>query len=363
MLERIWKKILRRQKFSLLALPAFILWIFSFIYRFLFFLSKKFSTSPTKLPVPVISIGNISVGGTGKTPIVEFLASALLDEGFQVGIVSSGYGRRSQKPVIATGLELQGKEYPTRDIGDEIKQLAGKLPQAIFSIDKSKTEAAKNLADGHKLDLIIIDDGFQHAKLHRDIDILTFDASIDNEMLKLFPYGILREPISSLQRADKIIITRSNLKRETESLTSYLKSYNEQAQYYKAAFINSEIVSNERTLSKKYLQDKSVFLFAGIGNFKALEKQVSAIVSRLDFALELSDHQDYNLDLLNKIKKMAQDKNSDLILTTAKDWVKLSDFDFGREIYYLDLSIDLDPGEEKLVAEIKDQLNLNKAIE
>lgn len=363
MFESLWKKILRRERFSLWVLPAFLLWIFSFVYRILIFLDKNVAGEATKLPLPVISVGNISVGGTGKTPIVELLTKGLIDEGFKVGIVSSGYGRKSKKPLVATGAELQKNEYSADDIGDEIKQLAGKLPQAIFSVDLSKTDAAKNLADLNKVDVLIVDDGFQHRKLYRDIDIVTFDASIENNLYNLFPYGILREPLSSLKRADKIIITRSNLNSEINSLTTKLKKHNNTAKFYKAAFVNDELVSTERKFSVKYLNDKSVFLFAGIGNFRALKKQVSSLVSSLDFALELSDHQAYDQELLGKIKKLAKSHNSDIILTTAKDWVKLGNFDFGREIYYLGLSIDLDPGEEKLIAEVIENLKLTKKID
>jgi tetraacyldisaccharide-1-P 4'-kinase len=108
----------------------------------------------------------------------------------------------------------------------------------------------------------------------------------------------------------------------------------------------------------KYLEDKSVFLFAGVASFDTLRRQVDALAGDLDYALELADHQEYDQATLLKVKRMADRFGSDLILTTGKDWFKLGDFDFGREIYYLSQTIDLDPGEEKLTASLLQRLQL-----
>ena len=112
----------------------------------------------------------------------------------------------------------------------------------------------------------------------------------------------------------------------------------------------------------KYLEDKSVFLFAGVGNVNALKRQVAAYSCDLDYAMELSDHQTYDRSLLQRIKQMAESLESDLILTTFKDWVKVQDFDFGRETYYLDIVMDMNPGEERFLAHIWKALNLQKVI-
>ena len=359
MFEKYWKKILRRRRLSLLAIPAFFLWVASFVYRFLFYLKRATTKASVKVGVPVVSVGNITVGGTGKTPLVGFLARFLLDEGYRVAIVSSGYGRASDESVLKAGYKLQNMSAEVT--GDEVRLLAEMLPDAIFAIDKIKAEAARNAAASGECDIIIVDDGFQHFPLVRDLDIVAYDAGIRRGLLNPFPYGMLREPVKALKRADIIIITRAKFARDLHRLRTRLRAVNPQAEHYNARFSATDLLGADQTRSVKYLEDKSVFLFAGIGNFRSLRRQVAALCADLDYALELSDHQVYDHKLLAHIKTTADQYDSDLILTTGKDWMKTADFDFGREIYYLNQVVDLDPGEEKLIAFLKDKLKLEKS--
>ena len=358
MFEHFWKKILRRRRLSLLSIPAFFLWLVSLIYRLGFFIKKKFSSATVKVDLPVICVGNITVGGTGKTPVVAQLTRYLLNDGHRVGIVSSGYGRLRHESIIEPGYKVQG--LPVDITGDEVKHLASLLPEAVFAVEDIKGEAAKKLAGTGSVDVIIVDDGFQHFALARDLDIVTYDAGIKRKFLKPFPYGVLREPLSALKRADVIVITRAKFAKDLHSLKQRLKKINDRAEHYHAQFAATELKGHEQTLSVKYLEDKSVTLFAGVGNFGSLRRQVSALCADLDHAMELSDHQVYDEQLLLKIKSIADEHDSDLILTTGKDWVKVEHFDFNREIYYLNQTVDLDPGEEKLVAYLQEKLDLQK---
>ena len=333
---------------SPLIIPAFVLWIVSLFYRIGLALTKATRGKVVKVNIPVISIGNLSVGGTGKTPIIATLAEFLLEEGLKVGIVSSAYGRKNQISFVKEARRVA--EMSVDDTGDEVKMLAELLPQAIISVDKSKSEAALNAQNSdYKLDLLLVDDGFQHFRLDREVDIVTYDGATSARDLKLFPYGVLREPLSSLKRADVIIITRANFARDIGTLRKRLKKLAPEAKIYTANFKPKEIIGLKRKLPVKYLEDKAVFAFAGIGNFRAFERQLRTLTSNLDLALEFSDHQRYTDREIDRIKESADRCGSDLLLTTAKDWVKIRDFDFGREIYYLAQEIDLDPGEEKLV--------------
>jgi tetraacyldisaccharide 4'-kinase len=358
MLERIWKAILRRRYYSLLGIPAFFLWLLSFVYRLGVWLKKQFTRHPKCVGVPVISVGNITVGGSGKTPLVAFIARDLLNVGIRVGIVSSAYGRQDSRPFVTEGYYVQ--KMTTDATGDEVKLLAMGLPDAVFSVDRNKTQAALALAESGKVDVLIVDDGFQHFGLARDIDIVAFDAGVEPRHLKAFPYGLLREPISALTRAEVIIVTRAKLAVDLNNVKRRLQGISPASELYHASFHIESIIGPEQTLPVKYLDDKSAFLFAGVGNFHALKRQVSALVADIDFALELSDHQRYDQPLLRHIKRLVDRHESDVILTTMKDWVKLGDFDFGREIYYLDLEVDLDPGEERLVEYLRTRLRLPK---
>ena len=360
MLEKLWKKILRRKRYSILSIPAFFLWLCSWVYRIIYFFYIDFVKTKVALDIPVISIGNITVGGTGKTPLVEFLARFFINDGYKVGIVSSGWGRESKEYLIEDGYMLVNRDVT--EVGDEVMYLASVLPEAVFSIGPVKAEAANNLSFKDRPDLIIVDDGFQHWKLNRDVDIVTFDGAVKSHYLKAFPYGLLREPIFALKRADILVITRANMSRDIEAIENRLNEINPSADHYRAQFKIGELVGKDNRLPVKYLDDKSVFLFAGIGNFRPLKKQVASLVSDLDYALELSDHQVYDSATLAHIKKMADKFDSDVILTTAKDWVKIGDYDFGRNIYYLTLTVDLDPGEEKLVSSLIDKLDLPSGV-
>lgn len=358
MLERVWKAILRRGSLSLLAIPAMLLWLVSLVYRVLFRLKRATVGDPQKVKVPVIAIGNLTVGGSGKTPLVEFIARHLIDRGMRVGIVSSGYGRSTDRSFVEPGYRVQ--EMEASETGDEVSLLALLLPDAVYSVDRNKTAAAQRLAETNLADVIIVDDAFQHFTLARDIDIVTFDAAVRKRMLRPFPYGLLREPLTALSRADVLIITRFNLARDRSRLRRELNRLAPRVPQYRAQFVLSELVGADQRLPIKYIEDKSVFLFAGIGNFRSLLTQVDSLAGDLDFALELSDHQRYDDALLTRIKRLADKYESDMIVTTGKDWVKIRGFDFGRECYYLGLSVDLDPGEERLVTYLMERLGLEE---
>ena len=358
MLESLWKKIVRRKPYSWWAVPALFLRVASVIYRCLFLIRKFTVGKPVKLPIPVISVGNVTVGGSGKTPIVEMIARDLQAEGVRVGIVSSGYRRQSRESLLEPGYRVQ--KLNAAQTGDEVQILAWQLPEAVFSVDRSKTAAALRLAESGQVDVLVVDDGFQHFSLARDLEVVTYDAALRREWLRLFPHGFFREPMTALGRADAIIITRSKFARDINRLRARLARFSPGAEIYHAGFTLDELISRDKRLPAKYLEDKSVFLFAGVGNFRPLQKQVAALAGDLDHALELSDHQEYDRPLLERIRSLAAKFDSDVIVTTYKDWVKLGDFDFESELYYLGLSIDLDPGEEKLVRWIMQMLRLNR---
>ena len=311
-------------------------------------MSRSWNRKKVKVSVPVISIGNISVGGTGKTPILATIARFLMDERYNVAVVSSAYGRTEDVPFVQPGYQV--KEMPVSQTGDEVMLLAQLLPDAIFSVDRIKAVAAAKVSSlDAPPDIILVDDGFQHYRLHRDFDIVTYDAGIKAPLLKMFPYGVLREPKSSLKRADVIVITRAKFAEDIALLSERLKNIAPQAQVYSARFQTGELIGHNQNRSTKYLEDKAVLIFAGIGNFKAFHKQMRALTSNLDHVIELSDHQVYADKVLDRIKKKADKYGSEVIVTTGKDWYKVRHFDFGRELYYLSQVIDLDPGEEKLV--------------
>ena len=356
MLEQFWKIILRRGRYSPLAVPAFFLWVASYLYRFGSRIRSMMSGEPIKVSVPVISVGNLTVGGSGKTPIVGLLAREFLKRGVRVGVVSSGYGRTHRKPILAAGSEIQSRRAV--ETGDEVLLLAYSAPEAVFSIDRTKAVAAQRLVESGRVDLIIVDDGFQHRKLARDYDIVAYDVSVEDRLLRPFPYGVLREPLAALRRADAVILTRTELDHHPAAVREMVQRYAPNAEIVDSRFRISELVASKGRFETKLLQVRSAFLFAGIASFESLVRQVKPMVRSLDFALELADHQRYNRALLHRIKGMADRLNSECILTTGKDWVKTGHFDFGRESYYLELEVELRPSTEQFIANLAHKLKV-----
>ncbi|PWB70176.1 hypothetical protein C3F09_09485, partial [candidate division GN15 bacterium] len=171
----------------------------------------------------------------------------------------------------------------------------------------------------------------------------------EERLLRPFPYGILREPLSALGRAHAIVLTRTDLEPGIPNFRELLSRFCPQAEVISSSFKISELVSSDGRYAIKLLQVRSAFLFAGIASFESLLRQVRPMVRKLDFALELADHQRYNRPLLYRIKSMADRFGSECILTTGKDWVKMGHFDFGRESYYLELEVELQPSAEQFM--------------
>lgn len=356
MLERVWKSYLRRRGFSLWYLIVPFLWVASLVYRLGLALDRATKRHRTSVKVPVISVGNISVGGTGKTPIVEYLSGELLGRGVRVGIASSGYGRGSRESLIGDAATIS--HLDTRTTGDEVKLLAMNLPNARFAIEPLKATAAQSLSESGLVDVIIVDDGFQHHGLMRDIDIVTFDASVNDRSLRLFPLGVLREPLSALMRADAVIVTRSGSREKLVGTTQRLSQISPDLKLYSCRFVSQELIGRSRRFSVNFLKDKKVLLFAGIGNFESLRTQIESLSGDLVYALELADHQRYDSALLGRIKSLADRHQPDILVTTGKDWVKLGGFDFGRECCYLPLTTEIDSDNGSLVTWICEKLHL-----
>lgn len=356
MLERIWKTIIRSRGLSPWRLLQPILWLASLGYRAGLALHRATMGAPVPLPIPVLSIGNITVGGTGKTPLVAEIAEQMAAMNFRVGIVASGYGRIDQTPVLETGRALASRS--ASDIGDEAKLLATRLPDLLFAIDRSKTIAAQKLTASGQVQVIIVDDGFQHRRLKRTLDLVVLDTSVEPRLHRLLPSGLLREPLSGLNRADVVILSRWDLCTDRpffEQLTSALPGTTAP---FTARFALGELISPARRIPITTLRGRRPLLFAGIGNFAALRRQIETACGGAVAALELSDHQVYDDTLVAHIRREAQKVEADLIVTTEKDWMKVDAFDFGREIYYVDQKVALEPGSDRLLELIVRRLGL-----
>jgi tetraacyldisaccharide 4'-kinase len=305
-----------------------VLWLYravvairNFCYDHNIFKSKKLSTF-------VISIGNLSLGGTGKTPLTIFLATALRDQGWQAAIVARGYRREKSGLVVAS----DGKQIlaDIAEAGDEPLLMAQACEGVPVIVDRKKLNAARAAVARFTPDIILVDDGFQHRQLHRDVDIVMLDAATPLNKTWLLPGIMMREPASALRRADFIVINESGKTDETSS-----QQLIEQCRRYTGAAVFSgklqttnwrELPPNKsgKTLPLDIVKDQSVLLVSGIARPEGFRRLVEAQGARVQGELTFSDHHRYDEKDIRLIATAFKTCSARYVLTTAKDAVKLA---------------------------------------
>jgi len=238
----------------------FILLPITLLYQAIIFIRKIFYKyhifRTNTLPCKVISVGNITVGGSGKTPTVEYLSRHLQSKGKKIGIISRGYRRKSKSTLIVTDGITKPQSW--QDFGDEPYLLAQNLKNIPIVVGESRYEAGMKMIENFDPDIIIMDDGFQHVSLYRDLDIVLVNSKDTKATHRLIPAGKLREPLSNLSRADLIILSKiENSKSEIRRL---IKG--------KGIRINNEIIVDEKYLIQKNSFGKNSFLKLSIGKKK-----------------------------------------------------------------------------------------------
>lgn len=271
-----------------------------------------------QLPVPVISIGNIAMGGTGKSPAVIYLARLLMARGMRVAVLTRGYGGvlEGETRIVSDGESLL---LTPVQAGDEPCMMAALLPGLMIVMGPDRYRAGMLALERLAPDLFILDDGFQHLRLQRDLNILLLDAKNPFAGGKVFPAGFLREPVSASLRADLVIFTRCSGKKPPVGLIQYgiptIASSH--------ALIGWAPLSGGDCRPFAELGGRRCLAFAGIadpaGFFEALETEGVSLVATLAF----SDHTTYDKDELEALGRLKHSKRADCLITTVKDAVKL----------------------------------------
>ena len=295
-------------------------------FRNLLFEKKIFKSK--SLGVPTISVGNITVGGTGKTPLVAYIAEFLANSGETVCILTRGYGRENSKKriVVSDGGKIV---EDARITGDEPLELANKLGEkAIIVADAKRFEAGIWAREKFEITAFVLDDAFQHRRVKRDLDLVCIDAANPFGNKKVLPFGILREPLKNLKRADAIMITRANLLDENQikDLATEIKNLTNAP-----IFISRNKIKHLTELSTKNKEQRTndkFFAFCALGNpnnfFSQLKSEKFNLVGEEIFA----DHYFYNQKDIELLEKKAMEKKADALITTAKDAVKLKNVAF-----------------------------------
>ena len=265
----------------------------------------------------VISIGNITTGGTGKTPLVIWLYnkitknSKLKTKNCKCAILTRGY-------KTTQNLKLKTQNYK-----DELAILAESCPEAEVIVNPNRVAGATEAVNKFGATVLIMDDGFQHRRLSRDLDIVTIDGTCPFGYGKVLPAGLLREPVTALKRADAVVVTRCNQTAEAEltQLEEKLQQVNPNmiiARSIHAPVCAKSIGHKEITLEG--LKDKKIFAFCGIGNPDAFLSTIKNTGANLVGSKIYNDHYHYTDDCLADIHEQARHLKADLILTTQKDW-------------------------------------------
>jgi tetraacyldisaccharide 4'-kinase len=298
-----------------------------------------------RLPSKVISIGNITLGGTGKTPAVMALAEEAKKRGINPCILTRGYKGKAQGPCfVSTGKEPLLDESLA---GDEAFLMAVKLRgiPVIKGKDRYKAGmfAIQNLASQP---LFILDDGFQHWKLYRDKNILLLDNALPFGNGKLLPLGTLREPVKAIVRADIIVITKTAIGNQhplEDNLIKEIRLYNKEAHIFTAEHIPKKFMTrDDDTMPLEWAKGKSFFGFCGIGDPQSFKKTLLSIDIPLTGFRAFRDHHRYSQKDIQSIVTAASRSGAEWIVTTEKDIMRLKGLSMPEHLVSLGIAFHVD---------------------
>jgi tetraacyldisaccharide 4'-kinase len=297
----------------------------------------------TRIDRPVISIGNLTTGGTGKTPLVEWVARVLAAEGKRVCILTRGYGRRNpnRRVLVSDGQAVLSNPF---DAGDEPFLLAKNLvgSAAVIS-DIDRVSAGKGAIEHLRTDCFILDDGFQHLRLARDLDVVTVDATNPWGGGELLPYGRLRETPDALKRADCIVITRADQVTDVAPLVSELQIVSGEGPLFISKMVIRRFVRLDQ--DREAEMNGPVAAFCAVGNPGSFFQLLGQSGCELVLKKQFPDHHVYSAGDLQSLENEAKSAGASGLVTTAKDAVKLNAKSFTLPCYVMEIELKIDNDE------------------
>ncbi len=289
--------------------------------------------------VPVVSVGNLTLGGTGKTPMVEHLARWYRDRGVRVGLVSRGYGARGA------------------EANDEALELAEKLPGVPHVQNPDRVAAARTSIDEHGSQVIVLDDGFQHRRLARDLDIVLIDSLEPFGFGHVFPRGTLREPLCGLARADVVALSRADMLApdERERLRDEVRRYAPEAVWCELAHVPRGLLNadgEEEPLDA--LADQPLAAFCGIGNPAGFEHTLATCGYNVAAWREFPDHHAFDTHDVDSLEQWATEAGAAAIVCTHKDLVKIGRTRLGElPLWAVTVALEITAGQAELEARLE----------
>lgn len=283
--------------------------------------------------VPVVSVGNLTLGGTGKTPCVEYVAAFYRDRGLRAAILSRGYG-------VDAGPN------------DEALVLEENLPDVPHLQDADRAAAALRAVEELESEVLVLDDGFQHRRLHRDLNVVLIDATLPPWRDRMFPRGTLREPESSLRRAGVILLTRCDQAADADATRERLTNRFPGAVVATSEHRPTALLGGDEPEPVESLRGRTIAGFAGIGSPPAFRRTLEALGAMVADFRAYPDHHPYTRADVDDLRTWAAALPADaLVATTQKDWVKLRLPDLsGRPVRAVRVGIAIRDGHDAFAA-------------
>ncbi len=291
-----------------------------------------------RVSVPVVSVGNLTLGGTGKTPLVAWIARHLLDRGLRVTLISRGYGAE------------RGKQ------NDEARELAEKLPGVPHLQNPDRVSAAHRAIAEHHCEAILLDDGFQHRRIARDLDIVLLDAADPFGGGRVFPRGMLREPIAGLRRADVVALSRADMATadERKRIRDVVAQRNPAALWIEMCHAPQSLrAANGQTAPLDSLRGVRVAAFCGIGNPAGFRHTLAECGYNVAELREFPDHHAYTEHDAAELDAWAKSLQAQALVCTHKDLVKLAELATTVPLWAVEIGLRFTCGEK----ELRDRLN------
>lgn len=318
----------RRKDFASLPLRAvlrFLSLIYSMVVSMRNYLFDKRVFKTRDVPCRVISIGNLTVGGTGKTPVTIMTAKLLMTEGYKVAVVSRGYGRKEKTPlVVSDGVKILAS---SSESGDEPHIITSSLSGVPVVVGEDRHRAADLAYQRFRPDVIVLDDALQHRRLYRNADIVTLDAGDPYGNDYLLPRGILRESPWSLSRAKAVIITRYHNDMRRDKIERMVKYYNRDVPIFLSRHVPKalRIPFSDQFKNPEFIKDKKIAALSNIACPSSFRQTLVSLGGDVAVHHILDDHHQYNAQELNRLEKAITDNGTNILVMTAKDERNLPD--------------------------------------
>lgn len=322
--------------------------IYSVIIRLRNFFYDKHIIAIHHAKANIISVGNITAGGTGKTPLVVWLCNEI--------------ARKEKNKANEYNLAILTRGYKTvQNNTDEPAVLEENCPKCNVIINPNRVIGGAQAIGKYSANVLVMDDGFQHRRLSRDLDIITLDATCPFGYGRIIPAGLLREPVNSLKRADAIVITRSDQVSKAQLTEIENKIRNIKPNILIASSIHQPAcikTIDNRQIGLEQLKRKKVFAFCGIGNPDSFINSLKKLGYEITGSKIFDDHYHYTENSLAELKKQSQNLGAEIILTTQKDWTKIRLLESAKDLplAYMAIEIRFLAGEDELRGLIEDTL-------